>query len=161
MDRDELLSILEKLTAYYKQSGETIENQRQHLAELEEERVRLRKSIEVLAEQARVDLSTLIGGESPGNIRDDMMNHDQLQRRGRAIARARAGGTKDPRRRAIIESEWGSVSKYADKRLGMPNSTVADYLNDLRPVPMAVAKRFEEDFGLPADETTWKMGVVS
>lgn len=96
----------------------------------------------------------LQAAERSANVQD--VTATQIARRGRAIAKAKAG--EDPRR-AAIAARWGSQAKAA-QAVGISAAALTGYLKGDYQCPRSVAKRFAVDPALPADKSTWPKGVV-
>jgi hypothetical protein len=110
------------------------------------------------AEKLRLIAEELPSAHSSGNLSAAMeLTPAQLARRGRAIARSRAGD--DKLLLAINGSKWGSQERYARERLGISPPSLQAYRDGKRPCPKAVADLVMADFGLPA--SFWRKGVVS
>ena len=92
----------------------------------------------------------------PGGELPRPMTSEALQRRGRAIARTRAG--RDKLLLAISESEWGSQEQYARRRLKISPASLQGYRDGTRRCPMWVADAVKADFGIP--HGYWPGGLI-
>lgn len=94
--------------------------------------------------------------ESSDNLQE--MTGAQLERRGKAIAKAKAAKSDDRLWAAIVKSKWGSQEVYAKKRLGVSPGSLSAYRSGSTPCPRPVAAKVAADFGIGPDY--WKGGVV-
>lgn len=116
------------------------------------------RALRAQAREFKEQVSTLNDVKQSGNVQE-VLNPEQINRRGRAIAASRAESSDDPRRVAISSTKWGSLTKYA-KRLGISTGSLIGYLNGDRGIPAAIARIIEDDTGLPASDKTWPKGLV-
>lgn len=86
------------------------------------------------------------------------MTGAQLERRGKAIAKAKAAKSTDPLWQAITASKWGSQEVYAKKRLGVSPGSLSAYRSGNTPCPRPVAAKVLADFGI--GDSYWPRGVV-
>ena len=70
----------------------------------------------------------------------------QIDRRGRAIARAKAG--TDRLLLAIVKSQWKTQGRYATERLGVTAASLSAYRKGITPTPRGVADAAKADFGI-------------
>lgn len=82
----------------------------------------------------------------------------QLQRRGKAIAKAHAAKSKDRLWQAIVASKWGSQERYARERLKVSPGSLSAYRSGATPCPRPVAAKVLADFGIGEDY--WPADVV-
>jgi hypothetical protein len=86
------------------------------------------------------------------------MTGAQLERRGKAIAKAKAAKSDDRLWAAIVKSKWGSQEVYAKKRLGVSPGSLSAYRSGNTPCPRPVAAKVLADFDIGDDY--WTGGVV-
>jgi len=85
------------------------------------------------------------GNRNLGNVDSDM-TRKQLKHRGHAVSSSRARRSGDPRRLAIVESEWKAPRHWATKRAKISPSSMTNYLSGKTAIPDHIARLFHEDF---------------
>lgn len=103
--------------------------------------------------EARAALKEL---ESSANLQS--VTGAQLERRGKAIAKAKASKSDDRLWKAIVQSRWGSQERYAKERLKVSPGSLSAYRSGNTPVPRAVVRQVEKDFDIGADY--WPGSIV-
>ena len=117
--------------------------------------VKLARELSKLAVQLAADAEGLTDGNNPGIITD--VTSAQIDRRGRAVAVAKARKSTSPVRAAIVASQWKTLGAYAP-RCKVSQGTLSKYINGDLSCPAPVADRVKKDFGLGYD--VWPKGVV-
>lgn len=131
---------------------------RQPAAELPEQlELRVQEAARAFAEALRRELGSqpLPTENNQGIIRE--VTSAQLERRGAAVARAKAKKSGSPVALAIVASSWKNQETYA-KRCGCTQGTLSKYIRGVLPAPRSVADRVLADFGLGHD--VWPAGLA-